>query len=231
MSRVRRRSIRVCSTSGCRCWASATACRRWPTRSAATVVEHRGRRVRQDAVELADGSLLFGELQPEQTAWMSHRDSVVTPPPGFTVTASTDVTPIAAMEDREHGLYAVQFHPEVLHTPGGTDMLRRFVLDACKRPADVDNAGVHRGPGGTNPRSGRRLTGHLRAFGRRRLGRRCAARASGGRRPADVRVRRSRPACARTRPSGWWRRFGDHFHVPLIHVDAADRFLAKARRA
>ena len=62
-------------------------------------------------VELAEGSVLFGDLLPAQTAWMSHRDSVVTPPPGFTVTASTDVTAIAAMEDPEHGLYARAIPP------------------------------------------------------------------------------------------------------------------------
>ncbi|MDX6544331.1 MAG: hypothetical protein QOG02_105, partial [Gaiellales bacterium] len=83
-------------------------------------------------VILADNSLLFGSA--EQSCWMSHRDSVVRVPDGFTVTASTDTTPIAAMEDRERGFYAVQFHPEVLHTPRGTEMLGQFVLEACQAP-------------------------------------------------------------------------------------------------
>jgi GMP synthase (glutamine-hydrolysing) len=85
-------------------------------------------------VLLGGDSLLFGDLPAEQTAWMSHRDSVVSPPAGFTRTAATDTTPVAAMEDRERGLYGVQFHPEVAHTPRGTDILRHFVLDACQAP-------------------------------------------------------------------------------------------------
>jgi GMP synthase (glutamine-hydrolysing) len=85
-------------------------------------------------VLLGGDSLLFGDLPAEQTAWMSHRDSVVRPPDGFSGTAATDTTPVAAMEDRERGLYGVQFHPEVAHTPRGTDILRHFVLDACQAP-------------------------------------------------------------------------------------------------
>src|SRR5262249_44597458 len=82
-------------------------------------------------VKLAEGSLLFGDIATEQSAWMSHRDSVVRTPAGFTVTATTDSGVIAGMEDRERGLFAVQFHPEVAHTPRGTEMLGHFVLEAC----------------------------------------------------------------------------------------------------
>ena len=85
-------------------------------------------------VSLAEGSLLFGDIAAEQSCWMSHRDSVVRTPPGFTVTAVTQTTTIAAMEDREHGFFAVQFHPEVAHTPHGTEMLGQFVLEACQAP-------------------------------------------------------------------------------------------------
>ena len=66
---------------------------------------------------------------------MSHNDAVVRAPDGFGVTASTPSTPVAAMEDPERGLYAVQFHPEVQHTPRGTDMLKNFLSDACHAPA------------------------------------------------------------------------------------------------
>jgi GMP synthase (glutamine-hydrolysing) len=79
-------------------------------------------------VTLGEGSLLFGDLPAEQTAWMSHRDSVVRAPAGFSVTASSDTTPVAGMEDRDRGLFGVQFHPEVVHTPKGRDVLRNFVL-------------------------------------------------------------------------------------------------------
>jgi len=85
-------------------------------------------------VRLEEGSLLFGEMPREQICWMSHRDSVTEVPAGFRVTASTETTAIAAMEDRERGLFAVQFHPEVLHTPRGTEMLGQFVLEACQAP-------------------------------------------------------------------------------------------------
>jgi GMP synthase (glutamine-hydrolysing) len=77
------------------------------------------------------GSALFAELPGEQQVWMSHRDSVGTVPEGFTVTASTGTTEIAAMESAERGLYATQFHPEVAHTPHGTEMLKRFLHDVA----------------------------------------------------------------------------------------------------
>jgi len=73
-------------------------------------------------------SPLFHDLPPEQVVWMSHRDSVIAPPPGARVTASSPSTPIAAFEDESRCLYAVQFHPEVVHTPAGRDILRNFVL-------------------------------------------------------------------------------------------------------
>jgi GMP synthase (glutamine-hydrolysing) len=93
-----------------------------------------GGEVGKTPVSLAEGSLLFGDIAAEQSCWMSHRDSVVRTPPGFTVTAVTQTTTIAAMEDRERGFFAVQFHPEVAHTPHGTEMLGQFVLEACQAP-------------------------------------------------------------------------------------------------
>jgi GMP synthase (glutamine-hydrolysing) len=80
----------------------------------------------------APASLLFNELATEQTVWMSHNDAVVTPPEGFETTASTDSAPVAAFEDRERGLFGVQFHPEVAHTPQGTDLLKNFLYDGCE---------------------------------------------------------------------------------------------------
>src|SRR4029079_5768865 len=69
------------------------------------------------------------------TWWMSHNDAVVRAPDGFGVTASTPSTPVAAMEDPERGLYAVQFHPEVQHTPRATAMTKTFRTRACHAPA------------------------------------------------------------------------------------------------
>lgn len=78
----------------------------------------------------AAGGLLTGDESGRQ-CWMSHGDTVLTPPQGFTVTARTPTTPVAAMSAPDRGLYGVQFHPEVVHTPFGKDVLRRFVLDVC----------------------------------------------------------------------------------------------------
>jgi len=75
------------------------------------------------------GALLSG-IEGEFIAWMSHGDSVAAVPEGFTVTASTSATPIAAMEDRSRQIYALQFHPEVRHTPKGLTVLERFLSEA-----------------------------------------------------------------------------------------------------
>jgi GMP synthase (glutamine-hydrolysing) len=79
----------------------------------------------------APQSVLFQELPVEQTVWMSHNDAVVSPPEGFRPTAATPASPVAAFEDPARGLYGVQFHPEVAHTPWGTDLLKNFLYDAC----------------------------------------------------------------------------------------------------
>ena len=73
------------------------------------------------------GSLLFEETPEEQTVWMSHNDAVVRAPEGFTAVASTPSTPVAAFEDPERRFYGVQFHPEVAHTPRGTEILKNFL--------------------------------------------------------------------------------------------------------
>jgi GMP synthase (glutamine-hydrolysing) len=80
------------------------------------------------------GGMLFEGLPEEQQVWMSHRDSVGTVPEGFSVTASTETTAIAAMEHPMRRLYATQFHPEVAHTPHGMDMLRHFLHDVAEIP-------------------------------------------------------------------------------------------------
>jgi GMP synthase (glutamine-hydrolysing) len=78
------------------------------------------------------GGMLFEGLPEEQQVWMSHRDSVGTVPEGFSVTARTETTAIAAMEHPMRRLYATQFHPEVAHTPYGMDMLRHFLYDIAE---------------------------------------------------------------------------------------------------
>jgi GMP synthase (glutamine-hydrolysing) len=76
------------------------------------------------------GLLLFG-LPAALNVWMSHGDAVTEAPPGFTVTSSTGATPVASFEDESRGLYGVQFHPEVLHSEYGQEVLRHFLLEAA----------------------------------------------------------------------------------------------------
>jgi GMP synthase (glutamine-hydrolysing) len=76
------------------------------------------------------GRLLAG-LPPEQSCWMSHRDTVFEAPPGFTPLASSTASPVAAFESPERAVYGIQFHPEVVHTPFGQDILKRFLGDVC----------------------------------------------------------------------------------------------------
>ena len=78
----------------------------------------------------AEPGVLLGGLPSRQQVWMSHGDTCAAPPPGFTVTAATAVTPVAAAEAPDRQLYGMQFHPEVLHTDQGMLMLRRFLTAA-----------------------------------------------------------------------------------------------------
>ena len=83
--------------------------------------------------EDAGGTLLAG-LPARQQVWMSHGDACTLAPPGFAVTARTPASPVAAAEDPGRGLYGVQFHPEVAHTPAGPEVLRRFLIAAgCRQ--------------------------------------------------------------------------------------------------
>ncbi|MBZ0125641.1 MAG: glutamine-hydrolyzing GMP synthase, partial [Rhodocyclaceae bacterium] len=74
---------------------------------------------------------LFAGLQPPLQVWMSHGDRIEQPPRGFTPLAASDNSPYAAMGNVGRGLYGVQFHPEVAHTPQGVDILRNFIFDVC----------------------------------------------------------------------------------------------------
>ncbi|MCW2666179.1 MAG: synthase, large subunit [Frankiales bacterium] len=75
--------------------------------------------------------VLFSGLPGAQSVWMSHGDAVTEAPPGFTVTSSTAATPVASFEAPDRGLYGVQFHPEVLHSEHGQEVLRRFLLEGA----------------------------------------------------------------------------------------------------
>lgn len=77
------------------------------------------------------GAKLFNSTPMEQTVWMSHRDAVFEVPEGFTVTASTDVCPVAAMECVERKIFTTQFHPEVKHSEYGQQLLSNFLFEIC----------------------------------------------------------------------------------------------------
>ncbi len=172
-----------------------------------------------------ESDLLAG-LPAEQSCWMSHRDSVVAPPPGARVVASSPAAPISAFEDAEHGLYGVQFHPEVVHTPHGTDMLKNFLYRVADAPPTWTAAAVIE-----------EETARIRAQvgGERVL---CAL--SGGVDSAVAALLAYKAVgdqltCVFV-DHGLLRKgegeqvvetFGRHFRVPLVHVDERERFLAR----
>ncbi|MDQ1395271.1 MAG: hypothetical protein QOG64_530 [Acidimicrobiaceae bacterium] len=82
------------------------------------------------------GSALFTKVPPAFDVWMSHFDSIQVVPDGFRATARTEEVPVAALEDAGRRIYGVQFHPEVVHTTGGQEMLKAFLYDVCEcRPS------------------------------------------------------------------------------------------------
>ena len=181
---------------------------------------------RADLQVLGDSSALFRDQPEDQVCWMSHRDSVVAPPAGAQVVASSPATPIAAFEDAERGAYGVQFHPEVVHTPYGMDVLRRFLYDVARAPdewtsaavieeeiarirAQVGDAKVMCALSGGVDSSVAALLVH-RAIGDQLT---CVFVDHGFLRAEEA----SKVVSA----------FGEHFHVPLVHVDASERFLAR----
>jgi GMP synthase (glutamine-hydrolysing) len=174
----------------------------------------------------AAGGTLFQGLPAEQTVWMSHRDTVAAPPRGARVTAGSASTPVAAFEAPERGLYGVQFHPEVVHTPHGRALLRNFLERAAGAsptwtPAAVIEEQVER----------------IRAQvgGERVL---CALSGGVDSSVAALLVHRAvgdRLTCVFV-DHGLLRKgeaeqvvatFREHFRVPLVHVEAAERFLAR----
>ncbi len=165
-------------------------------------------------------------LPEDQTGWMSHRDSVTAAPQGAEVTAGSDATPIAGFEAPDRNLYGVQFHPEVVHTPHGQEVLKNFLYGVVGArptwtPAAVIEEQVER----------------IRAQvgGERVL---CALSGGVDSAVAALLVHKAvgdQLTCVFVDP-GLLRKaaaaqvvetFEGHFHVPLVHVDAADRFLAK----
>ncbi|MEZ5091433.1 MAG: glutamine-hydrolyzing GMP synthase [Nocardioides sp.] len=93
-------------------------------------VEHTGaREYGRTQVRVSAPGVLLADLPAEHKVWMSHGDSVAQAPDGFTVLAATDVTPVAAFEDLDRRIAGVQWHPEVLHTEHGQQVLEHFLHD------------------------------------------------------------------------------------------------------
>ena len=87
-------------------------------------------------VDLDTASPLFDTLPAQNVCWMSHNDYIEQAAPGFEIVAHTPNCPVAAAQDKTRGLYAVQFHPEVLHTENGTKILHNFVYNVCHCAGD-----------------------------------------------------------------------------------------------
>ena len=172
------------------------------------------------------GSALFEGLPAEQACWMSHRDSVVAPPSGSRVTASSPSAPIAAFEAPDRGLYGVQFHPEVVHTPHGMDILKNFLFHVADAP-----------PVWTPTAVIEEETARIRSqVGSDRV--LCALSGGVDSAVAALLVHRAvgeQLTCVFV-DHGLLRKdeaiqvvetFERHFQVPLVHVDARERFLAR----
>lgn len=82
-------------------------------------------------INLDISSPLFDDLKPVETCWMSHKDSVEILPEGFKVIASTANLPIAGIGNEQDRIFGIQFHPEVMHTPSGMDILNNFLFNIC----------------------------------------------------------------------------------------------------
>jgi GMP synthase (glutamine-hydrolysing) len=185
-----------------------------------------GREYGGTVLHVTDRGFLLRDLASREDVWMSHGDAVTRAPEGFRVTAQTDATPIAAMEDPARGLFGVQFHPEVAHTPKGTEVMNRFLYDACGllpewTPANVIERSV---------RTIREQVGEAEVL--------CALSGGVDSAVAALLVHKAvgdQLTCVfvdtgllrEAEPEQVEETFGRHFRVPLVHVKAADRFLGK----
>ncbi len=174
----------------------------------------------------AEEGELFHDLPDEQSVWMSHRDSVTAPPEGARVVAGSPSTPIAAFEDAGRRLYGVQFHPEVVHTPHGQELLKNFLYEVAAAPPAWTPAAVIE----EQVERIRAQVGSERVL--------CALSGGVDSAVAALLVHKAvgdQLTCVFV-DHGLLRKdealqvvetFGNHFHVPLVHVQAQERFLER----
>jgi GMP synthase (glutamine-hydrolysing) len=171
-------------------------------------------------------SELFRDLPPVQTVWMSHRDSVVAPPFGSRVVAGSRSTPVAAFEDSQSQVYGVQFHPEVVHTPNGLELLKNFLYNIAEAPPSWTPAALIV----EQVDRIRAQVGSERVF--------CALSGGVDSAVAALLVHRAvgdQLTCVfvdhgllrKNEADEVVQTFGGHFNVPLVHVQAQERFLAR----
>jgi GMP synthase (glutamine-hydrolysing) len=172
-----------------------------------------------------DTSPLFGALSDEQIVWMSHGDAITTAPDGFRVTALTAGAPVAALEDRDRAVYGVQFHPEVAHTERGQEVLKAFLYDVCgSRPSWTNTSIIEQAV--TEVRAqvgGERVLCGLSGGVDSAVAAALVHKAVGDQLTCvfvDTGLMREGEAEQVTET------FRGQFHVDLIHLKAADRFLA-----
>jgi GMP synthase (glutamine-hydrolysing) len=177
-------------------------------------------------LHVTEPGLLLEDLATDEQVWMSHGDAVTRAPEGFRVTSRTDAIPVASMEDPERSLYAVQFHPEVVHTPKGVAVMKRFLYDGCGLLPDWTPANVIE-----------RAVAAIRAqVGRAEV--LCALSGGVDSAVAALLVHKAvgeQLTCVfvdtgllrEGEPEQVEETFGRHFRVPLVHVKAEDRFLGR----
>ncbi len=175
---------------------------------------------------VSDQGRLLSGTPDDQACWMSHRDTVFEPPPGFSALASSTESPVAAIESIDRGIYGIQFHPEVVHTPYGQHILTNFLEGVCGAertwsPASIVDDQIARI---------RKQVGDAKVI--------CGLSGGVDSSVAALLVHRAigdQLTCVFV-DHGLMRKnegdqviaaFRDHFKVPLVAVDAEDRFLQR----
>ncbi|VBB05835.1 anthranilate synthase component ii signature [Lucifera butyrica] len=169
---------------------------------------------------------IFKEIAVETQVWMSHGDYISGAPAGFTVTAHTNNSPVAAMADVQRRIYGVQFHPEVVHTPEGMKLLRNFLFEICNCKGDWNMGSFVE----QAIRSIREQVGDKKVL--------CGLSGGIDSSVAAVLVHRAvgdQLTCVfvnhgflrQGEPEQVVKTFRDGFHMNLVYADAADRFLKR----